>query len=324
MSKGTDIQKALGKALGVVATDLNNDGLMDLFVANDTVQNFLFMNRGKGKWEEIGLASEVGFSRQRPAPLGHGSGRGRLRRRRLAGPLRGQRGPGDVRPLQEQPATSPSPTWPTLNSVSEATRLLSGWGLKFFDYDNDGQLDLFLANGHPDDMIDSYGGQVKYRGAPPPLPATTASASRTSARTRGPSSPRPSPPAAWPSATSTTTAGSTCWWATTARPPSCSRTTPGAGNHWLGLRLEGSTCNRDAIGALLTWSVGGVKRTRLKTAGGSYLSSHDPREVLGLGAATKVDWLEIRWPAPSGKVERFEELPVDRYVRIVEGKGIKA
>ena len=62
VSRGTDIQKSLGKALGVVATDINNDGLMDLFVANDTVQNFLFANRGKGKWEEIGLSAEVGFS----------------------------------------------------------------------------------------------------------------------------------------------------------------------------------------------------------------------------------------------------------------------
>ena len=62
VSAGTDIQRAIGKALGVVATDINNDGLMDLFVANDTVQNFLFANRGKGKWDEIALASEVGFS----------------------------------------------------------------------------------------------------------------------------------------------------------------------------------------------------------------------------------------------------------------------
>jgi hypothetical protein len=62
VSTGTDIEKALGKALGVVATDINDDGLMDLFVANDTVQNFLFANRGKGKWDEIGLAAEVAFS----------------------------------------------------------------------------------------------------------------------------------------------------------------------------------------------------------------------------------------------------------------------
>src|SRR4029453_14455347 len=62
VSKGTAIAAALGKGLGVVATDINNDGLIDLFRANDTVQNFLFVNRGAGKWEEIGLASEVGFS----------------------------------------------------------------------------------------------------------------------------------------------------------------------------------------------------------------------------------------------------------------------
>src|SRR2546428_330768 len=62
VSKGTAIGAAMGKALGVVATDINNDGLMDLFVANDTVQNFLFVNRGQGKWEEIGLPAEVGFS----------------------------------------------------------------------------------------------------------------------------------------------------------------------------------------------------------------------------------------------------------------------
>ena len=63
----------------------------------------------------------------------------------------------------------------------------------------------------------------------------------------------------------------------------CCATARATGHHWVGLRLEGTTCNRDAIGARLTWSVGGVKRSRLKTAGGSYLSSHDPREVIGLG-----------------------------------------
>ena len=62
VSAGTDIRRALGKGLGVVATDINGDGQMDLFVANDTVQNFLFVNRGKGKFDEIALAAEVGFS----------------------------------------------------------------------------------------------------------------------------------------------------------------------------------------------------------------------------------------------------------------------
>ena len=92
-------------------------------------------------------------------------------------------------------------------------------------------------------------------------------------------------------------------------------------NHWVGVKLQGASCNRDAIGARLTWSAGGVSRSRLKNGGGSYLSSHDPREVLGLGTAPTVDWLEIKWPMPSGKTERFTSLPVDRYVHDRRGQG---
>jgi enediyne biosynthesis protein E4 len=92
----------------------------------------------------------------------------------------------------------------------------------------------------------------------------------------------------------------------------------GVGNHWLGIKLQGLTCNRDAIGAQVTWYAGGKKRSRSKNGGGSYLSSHDPRLVLGLGSATKVDWLEIRWPAPSTVVQRFTNVSPDRYITIVE------
>jgi hypothetical protein len=70
------------------------------------------------------------------------------------------------------------------------------------------------------------------------------------------------------------------------------------------------------------WKAGGKAAQRLKNNGGSYLSSHDPREVLGIGSAAQVDELEIHWPAPSKQVERFTKLPPNRYVHIVEGKGI--
>ena len=86
--------------------------------------------------------------------------------------------------------------------------------------------------------------------------------------------------------------------------------------------MEGVRCNRDAIGAKIRWSAGGVVRSRLKNGGGSYLSSHDPRDVLGIGKAEKIDVLEVHWPAPSKQVERLTELPLNRYVRIVEGKGL--
>jgi enediyne biosynthesis protein E4 len=94
------------------------------------------------------------------------------------------------------------------------------------------------------------------------------------------------------------------------------------GNNWLGLKLEGVTCNRDAIGARILWKAGGKLRQRLKNNGGSYLSSHDLREVLGIGAASQIEELEIHWPAPSKRIEKMTNLAPNRYIHITEGKGI--
>jgi len=148
ISAGTDIQRALGKALGVVATDINADGLMDLFVANDTVQNFLFVNRGKGKWDEVGLASEVGFSVNGRPRSGMGvdaadiNGDGRQ-------DLFVANVDQEMFSLYQNEGKESFSDVAAFHGVAQATRLLSGWGLKFFDYDNDGLVDLFLANGHP-------------------------------------------------------------------------------------------------------------------------------------------------------------------------------
>jgi enediyne biosynthesis protein E4 len=66
-----------------------------------------------------------------------------------------------------------------------------------------------------------------------------------------------------------------------------------------------------------------LRRHRMKVGGGSFLSSHDPRMVLGIGKRTKIDWVEVKWPGPSGCVERFTDLPIDKYVKLVEGTGKK-
>ena len=118
-------------------------------------------------------------------------------------------------------------------------------------------------------------------------------------------------------------AASTCWWAITAARRCCCGTTPAQGNHWLGLKLEGVKCNRDAVGAR---SPGrrAASAHRLKNNGGSYLSSHDLREVLGAGKSAKIDTLEIHWPAPSKQVDRITNPPLNKYVRVVEGKGVVA
>src|SRR5262249_34952087 len=90
-------------------------------------------------------------------------------------------------------------------------------------------------------------------------------------------------------------------------------------NNWLGIHLVATKSNPAAAGAIITWTAGGEKRSRLKTTGGSYLASHDPREILGLGKATKIDSIEIKWP--SGRLEKLMDLPINRYVKIVEGEG---
>ena len=93
-------------------------------------------------------------------------------------------------------------------------------------------------------------------------------------------------------------------------------------NHWVGLKLVGTLANRDAIGAILRWSCSGQVHSKLKSGGGSYLSGHDPREILGMGKCTKMDWVEIHWPQPSARVERLTNVPADRYTTVVEGRGI--
>jgi enediyne biosynthesis protein E4 len=320
VSQGTAIAKAMGKALGVVATDLNNDGRLDLFVANDTVQNFLFMNRGKNKWDEIGLASEVGFSANGQPRSGMGVD---------AADVDGDGWQDlfvanvdqEMFALYKNNKDESFLDTANVHGIGQATRLLSGWGLKFFDFDNDGKLDLFLANGHPDDMVDQYGGAVKYE-EPLLLFRGDGSKLQNVSAEAGPVFQRSFPARGLAVGDFDNDGRLDVFIGNNGKAPLLLRNRAGEGHHWVGLRLEGTTSNRDAVGARLTWSVNGATRSRLKTAGGSYLSSHDPREVIGLGPAAKLDWLEIKWPAPSTRVERLDSVPVDRYVRVVEGKGI--
>ena len=313
VSKSSGIAGALGKSFGAVATDINNDGLMDLFVANDTVANFLFLNKGGGKFEEIGLASGVAYSDAGSPRSGMGVDAGDFDGdgwqdlfvanidQELFSLYRNQKDltfidrPGEIGP---------------------ATRLLSGWGLKFFDYDNDGDPDLILANGHPDDMVETQSLKVTYReplllfenvgGKFVNVTAQSGEAFKKMYSARGLSV-----------GDYDNDGDLDVLIVNNGEPPLLLRNEGGSRNNWLGLQLVATRSNPGAVGAIITWEAGGVKRTRLKTSGGSFLSSHDPREILGVGQATKIDRVEIKWP--SGRVDKLTNLPLNKYIKVVEG-----
>ncbi len=319
VSAGTDIQRARGKGLGVVATDINDDGLLDLFVANDTVQNFLFANRGKGKWDEIGLAAEVGFSANGTPRSGMGVDAADVNadgKQDLFVANVDQ----EMFSLYKNNGNELFSDVAAFHGVAQATRLLSGWGLKFFDYDNDGRLDLFLANGHPDDMVEMYSQQVRYK-EPLLLFHNGGEKLENVSAQAGPVFQKTFPARGLAVGDYNNDGRLDVLIGNNGGAPVLLKNNTGEGNHWLGVRLQGTGCNRDAVGARITWSAGGTTRSRFKSNGGSYISSHDMREVLGVGPATTIDWIEIKWPQPSGRVERITDLPIDRYVTIVEGKG---
>jgi hypothetical protein len=155
VSKTSEIGRYLGKAWGAVATDINNDGRMDLFVANDTTANFLFVNRGGGKFEEIGAQAGVAYSEAGRPRSGMGVDSADFNEDGWMD-LFVANIDHEMYSLYQNnhDETFDDQAGPT--GIASATRLMSGWGLKFLDYDNDGNLDLFLSNGNPDDLIQVY------------------------------------------------------------------------------------------------------------------------------------------------------------------------
>ncbi|MFL6274771.1 MAG: CRTAC1 family protein [Blastocatellia bacterium] len=315
VSKSSGIASALGKSFGAVATDINNDGLMDLFVANDTVANFLFLNKGNGKFEEIGLASGVAYSDAGSPRSGMGVD---------AGDFDGDGWQDLFVANIDQELFSLYRNQKDLSfidrpgEIGPATRLLSGWGSKFFDFDNDGDPDLILANGHPDDMVESQSLKVTYR--EPLLLFENVNGKFVNVSAQSGDIFKKDFSARGLSVGDYDNDGDLdVLIINNGEPPVLLRNEGGNRGNWLGLQLTATRSNPGAVGAIITWEAGGVRRSRLKTSGGSFLSSHDPREILGVGRAAKIDSVEIKWP--SGRVDKLTNLPLNKYIKVVEGGG---
>jgi enediyne biosynthesis protein E4 len=198
-----------------------------------------------------------------------------------------------------------------------ATQFMSGFGLKFVDYDNDGNVDLFFADGEPDDLAERVDPRILYR-QPLMLFRNTGTEFKNISAESGPVFRRPYSGRGLALGDFDNDGAVDILISGNNEPPLLLRNS-GAGNHWLGIRLVGKKANIDAIGARISYQAGDLKRNVMKVGGGSYLSYSDPRLVLGIGKRSKIDWVEITWPQPSGLKQRFADLPVDRYITIHEG-----
>ena len=303
---------------GVVFADLNDDNRPDIYVANDSVPNFYFRNKGNGTFVEEGLLAGVAVSGDGRAQAGMGVDVGDVN--------------GDL--LPDIVVTNFSHDYNTLyangpagafSDASYATGLAAtagpylGWGVGLVDLDNDTRLDVFIANGHVYPEVDGAGLGTRYL-------------QRKQVFVNGGKTLRHA----------TTEIGGGLLLERSSRGaafgdydndgdrdvlvvnmndrPTLLRNDTASGNHWLTLRLIGTKSNRDGIGARVTVQAGG-RRQRTEVRGdGSYTSHSDVRAHFGLGPARRADRVEIRWP--SGLVESASGVEGDRFYVAREGAGL--
>jgi hypothetical protein len=317
VSRSTGLDRFVGRALGVVAIDIDDDGWPDLLVARDASPNLLLLNRRDGTFVDAGLEAEIAFDSNGNAKAGMGVDVGDA--------------DGDGRPdvvvtnfnfefhsLFLNRGKLPYEDWTRTSRLAGVTRSDVGWGVHFLDFDNDGLLDLMIVNGHVNEVIESLQPQVRYREQPLLLHNTGGAVFEDVSSKAGPAFSqgylgRGLAIGDWDN-DGAPDAIFTC----IGDRPVLLRNNVGQKNAWIGVSLVGVKSNRDAIGAKLTLRVGDRKLVRWLTGGSSYLSSHDKRVLFGLGnlpANHSVD-VEIVWP--NGGTQVASSLQINRYHRIAE------
>ncbi len=305
--------------LTAVFADLNNDGRVDLVVANDSTPNYLYINKGNGTFEDASYVSGYALNEtgKETASMGIAIGdylnNGHL-------DLYNTVFSDDYNPLyrNEGDASFTDVSYPA--GVAEVSIPFLGWGDGFLDYDNDGWLDLFAANGHVYPAVDKTDWGTTFAQRPlmfhnlqhgkfalvPPVKATGLAQTFVS---RG---------AAFGDLFNDGKVDVVINQLD--GPPVLLRNVTHPANHWLGLRLIGGPkAPRDAVGATVYLNSGGIRQRRDVLSGGSFASSNDPRLHFGLGSSTAVESIEIQWP--DGSIQK-SGIPagVDRFYIIEEGK----
>jgi hypothetical protein len=304
-----------GRGLGVVAADLDEDGKVDLFVANDMTANYLFQNRGQFRFLETGLVAGVASN----ASGGYQAGMGVA-----CGDLDGDGLPdlGVTNFYNESTSFFRNLGQGFFGEQAAAiglatpSRYLLGFGIGFLDVDNDGWLDVMSANGHVHDGRPQFPWKMpvqllRNRGGKKPF-VTDVSARAgepfgTLRMGRGLAT------------GDLDNDGRVDALVVSEGEPLAYFHNRSEAGHFLTLRLEGHTSARDAIGARVVVQCSGRTLVAQRTGGGSYQSASDPRLHFGLGSSTSVDWVEVRWT--SGRVDRYPGLKADTGYLLLEGES---
>jgi enediyne biosynthesis protein E4 len=304
--------------LGVVWGDYDNDGWPDLYVANDAGPNYLYRNKHDGTFEEVGMLSGIalGGDGQEQGSMGVDWG-DYLHNGRLS---------MFVTNFTEQPSTLYHNLGKDgFSDVSGPTKLAQptfpyvGWGTAFFDMDNDGWLDIFQANGHVYPQVDSIPGGPSYR---QPMQLFRNNRDGTFENVSRALSNIPAESRRGAAFGDINNDGNIdIVMVNVGAPPTLLLNQSKNSNHRVVFKLVGTKSNKMAIGARVMVKAGKLVQFSEVRAGGSYLSSNDPRLHFGLGAEATMNEVEIRWP--SGKVEVMNNIPADFIYTIVEGEGIK-
>jgi len=304
VSEASGIAAVRGKGMGVAFNDYDGDGLPDVFVSNDGMEQFLFHNRGNGKFEERAVDAGVAYSDDGKTCAGMGvafadydnDARPDIVVTDLAlekYALYGNDGAGQF-------------SYRTLASgLAALTAHNSGWGVTLQDFDNDGWKDLLVAQGHVLDNVERINSGLHYREAPALLHNAAGHFERVNL------GPQPEIAGRGLAVGDLNNDGALdAVVAVLGGRPLLLRSAPNT-NHWLTLKLIGTRSNRDGIGARV--SLG--KQSAYCTTSGSYLSASDPRVHFGLGSETRAT-VEILWP--SGRRQRIPDVAADRIVTVKE------
>jgi enediyne biosynthesis protein E4 len=311
-SEKSGIAKYLGKGLGVSFADYDDDGFVDIYVANDSVQSFLFHNNGDGTFAEVGLLTGVGFNEDGKTFAGMGvdfadydnDGRPDI----FVTDLSNER----YRLFRQNPDGSFRDVTNS-TGVGGATQLFSGWSTRFFDYDNDGWKDLFVAQGHVMDTIDKTAANLTYQQSPLLLrnesgrfvPVDAGKALQQPWAGRG---------AAFGDLDDDGDIDIVL--SNVGQHAVVLRNEGGNRNNWLEIRTVGTRSNRDGIGSRVkVVSTSGLTQHFTVTTAVGYLSASDKRLIVGLGRDADA-LVEIRWP--SGAIQRFGNVKAGQVLTATE------